>query len=382
MDATPGPGVYVHVPFCATRCDYCAFATWTDKVHLVDAYVAAVLEEIAAAAEQEDLGPAATVYVGGGTPSLLPPSALCTIIEAIERQDGAEVTVECNPESTTNELMAALADCGVGRISLGVQSTSPRVLASLGRSQHPGSLRRAVSAIADAGIGRYNVDLIYGAADEHDADFAASLRDVFALDPAPSHLSAYALTIEAGTPLARDPHRHPDDDAQARRYILADEAAEAAGLSWYEISNWAVPGHESRHNLDCWRQGDYRGFGCAAHSHRGGRRFWNTVSFERYLAAIREGKTAVAGEERLDASRYAEEALELSLRTRWGVPEGAVSPDDRRLLVEEARLLEPRDDRLVLTRKGRILANEVAVRLRVPEPEHLSAPKVPSVTNR
>lgn len=364
MDATPGPGVYVHVPFCAERCDYCAFATWTDKGPLVDAYVAALIEEITAAGEVEDLGPAATVYVGGGTPSLLSPAALCSILQAIERQSDAEITVECNPESTTKELMAALADCGVGRISLGVQSTSPSVLAALGRSQHPDSLRRAVSAIADAGIGRYNVDLIYGAAGEQDADFAASLQAVFSLEPAPTHLSAYALSVEAGTPLARDPSRHPDDDAQARRYVLADEAAEGAGLSWYEISNWAVPGHESRHNLDTWRQGDYRGFGCAAHSHRAGRRFWNTVSFERYLAGIREAKTALAGEERLDATQRAEEALELSLRTRRGVPVGAVSDDDRRLLVKEAGLLEPHGDRLVLTPKGRILANEVAVRLR------------------
>ncbi len=378
----PGPGVYVHVPFCASRCDYCAFATWTDKEHLVEEYVAALLAEIAAAGQREDLGPAVSVYVGGGTPSLLPPAALCRVLEAIDRQEGAEVTVECNPESTTPELMAALAACGVGRISLGVQSTAPQVLAALGRSQHPGSLPRAVGAIADAGIGRYNVDLIYGAAGEQDDDFATSLRDVFALDPAPTHLSAYALTVEAGTPLARDPRRYPDDDAQARRYAIADEAAEAAGLSWYEISNWAVPGHESRHNLDCWRQGDYRGFGCAAHSHRGGRRFWNTVSFERYLAAINERGAALGGEEVLDAQRRAEEALELSVRTRWGVPVGAVSGPDRRLLVEDAGLLENRGDRLVLTRKGRILANEVAVRLQVPAVEYPGAPNVPSVTNR
>lgn len=360
-------GVYVHVPFCSRRCDYCAFATWTDRHHLMERYAAACVEEIRSARDVEDLPPATSVFFGGGTPSLLPAPLLCAVLGAVERNAGAEVTVECNPETVTGPLLDAYAAAGVNRISLGVQSMVPHVLAGLGREHDPAAVERAARLVGQAGIGTYNVDLIYGGAGETDDDWRATLEAVLALDPQPAHVSAYALTVEPGTPLWRDRNRHPDDDAQARRYEIADDVLTGAGLPWYEISNWARLGHECRHNLLYWRQGDYRGIGCAAHSHRGGRRFWNVRTPERYLDAIAGAAPgaptpAIGGEERLGDAERRLEALELAIRTREGVPEASVPRD------EAVRDLVRRDgEQAVLTRRGRLLANEVAIRLTVPD---------------
>ncbi|HUZ19839.1 MAG TPA: radical SAM family heme chaperone HemW [Acidimicrobiales bacterium] len=353
-------GIYLHVPFCTRRCDYCAFATWTDKAHLAEGYVETCLAELRRAYEHEGLGPATTVYIGGGTPSLLAPDMLVRLLGAVERAPDAEVTVECNPESTGAPLLEALAGAGVTRISLGVQSMLPHVLEGLGRAHTPGAVERAVALVGATGFPTFNVDLVYGGAGETDADWAGTLERVLALEPSPPHVSAYALTVEPGTPLARDPSRHPDDDVQAERYAVADELLGAAGMGWYEISNWARPGHECRHNLDCWHQADYRGIGCSAHSHLGGRRFWNIRSVERYAAAVALGEQPIAGEERLSGPRRRLEALELALRTREGVPADALDGDDPAL----AGLAERRGAAWVLTLRGRMLANEVALRLR------------------
>ena len=353
-------GVYVHVPFCARRCDYCAFATWTGIDHIAPGYVDACLAQLRAAYAQ-GLGPAATVFFGGGTPSRLDAGELVRLLEGVARLDGAEVTVECNPEDVTVALLARYAAAGVNRISLGVQSLSAHVLASLGRSHSPSAVAKAVAAIGEVGFSSFSVDLIYGARDEDDADWAASVAGVLALDPPPPHVSAYALQAEAGTPLWRDPARHPDDDAQARRYEIADELLEEAGLSWYEISNWSRPGHECRHNQNYWRQGEYLGVGCAAHSHLAGRRFWNIRTPARYMAAVAAGSSPVAGEESLGPEARLMEALELQVRTREGVASEALGDD------EALEGLVTRDQgRAVLTRRGRLLANEVACRLRVP----------------
>jgi oxygen-independent coproporphyrinogen-3 oxidase len=207
----------------------------------------------------------------------------------------------------------------------------------------------------------FNLDLIYGGAGESLEDWLRTLEDALALDP--PHVSAYALTVEAGTPLAADPTRHPDDDDQADKYLVAVDRLEAAGLRWYEISNWARPGHECRHNLLYWTMGEYQGIGCSSHSHRDGRRFWNLRTPDRYLDAITAGATPEAGDERLDAEGRALEALQLALRTRDGVPAAALDADELVGLVDP----DPaRPDRLVLTVQGRLLANEVALRLRVP----------------
>ncbi len=358
------------MPFCTSRCDYCAFATWTDRHHLRDTYVEAVLAELATARRAGRLRPATTVFVGGGTPSLLGRDRLTRLLSTVARAPGAEVTVECNPETTTPDLLDALARAGVTRISLGAQSMAPHVLAGLGRHHHPDQVRRAAAMVGANGTFEHSVDLIYGGAGETDADWAATLEAVLGLDPAPAHVSAYALTLEPGTPLWRDPSRHPDDDVQARRYAMADEILGAAGLEWYEISNWALPGHECRHNLGYWRQDPYLGAGCAAHSHEAGRRWWNVRHLDRYLEVVAATGGAVAGEEQLAPDDQGLEALQLALRTRHGVPLAAFSPTALARL-EDAGPLGPLvrrvGDRAVLTLRGRLLCNLVTCELSPPD---------------
>lgn len=350
-------GVYVHVPFCASRCDYCAFATWIDRHHLIDDYLRAVATDIDRAV---DAGmPAATsIFVGGGTPSLVPAAGLVGVLDRIPRVDGAEVTVEANPDAVSAASIQTYADGGVTRLSFGVQSMDDDVLTSLGRTHDPDNVHRAVAWTRDAGVGTFNLDLIMGAAGETGASWARTLDAVVDLDP--PHISAYGLTVEPGTPLAADPTRHPDDDDQATKYLRTVEVLAAAGYEWYEVSNWARPGHECRHNRLYWEAGDYLGFGCAAHSHRAGRRWWNLHTPERYIDAVAEGRATEAAGETLDEETRRLEALQLTLRTRDGVPTEALDLDDPAL----AGLVTPAGDRLVLTPEGRLLANEVAIRLR------------------
>jgi len=354
-------GVYVHVPFCAARCDYCAFATYTDRDPLMADYADACVAEIVRARTEGAMPAATSVFVGGGTPSRLPGGLLAEILGEIPTAGGAEVTVECNPEGATAALFAAWRGAGANRVSFGVQSMVPHVLECLGRRHDPASVARAVALAADAGFASINVDLIFGATAESDDDWQATLHGALGLTPTPTHVSAYALTVEPGTPLAADATRHPDDDVQAGRYRRADEVLGAAGLHWYEISNWARPGHECRHNRLYWAQGDYLGIGSAAHSHRAGRRWWNVRTPERYIAAVCSGRSPMAADEVLDAEQRAFEALALALRTAEGVPAAAV-PDDPEL----DRLVEVHDGRAVLTLDGRLLANAVTSRLQVP----------------
>jgi oxygen-independent coproporphyrinogen-3 oxidase len=349
-------GVYLHVPFCARRCDYCAFATWTDRAHLVDAYLRACRTEIERAVAT-GLPRATSIFVGGGTPSLVPPAALMGVVGDVLVAPGAEVSVECNPDTVTGELVQTYLRGGVNRISLGVQSMVPHVLAGLGRTHDPAAVRRAVGLVRAHGIGDLNLDLIYGGFGETVGDWRRTLDAALALEP--DHISAYALTVEPGTPLAADPRRHPDDDDLADKYLIATEVLAAAGYEWYEISNWARPGHRCRHNLLYWEQGDYLGVGCAAHSHRAGRRWWNVRTPERYIAAIAGDVSPVAGDEELDAATRRLEGLQLSLRTDRGVPAAALPVDG---WLDEMVTL--RDDRAFVTVRGRLLANEVALRLR------------------
>jgi oxygen-independent coproporphyrinogen-3 oxidase len=353
--ATSPLGVYVHVPFCRSRCDYCAFATWTDRHHLAEEYLSAVRSDITQAFAGEPRQ-VETVFVGGGTPSLVPAGLLVAALSEIPVVGGAEVTVECNPDDVTEDLLATYAAGGVTRISLGVQSMVPRILGLLGRRHDPDNVVRAVGSIRRAGFGSFNLDLIYGTASETLDEWRQTLERALELDP--PHISAYGLTVEPGTPLAADPARYPDDDVQAAEYELADESLAAAGLTNYEVSNWARPGHECRHNLLYWNQHDYLGFGCAAHSHVAGRRWWNVRTPERYIAAVQSGQSTEAAGETLDPETRRLEALQLSLRTTAGVPNEALGGDDLPGLVERS------GDRWVLTRQGRLLANEVAVRLR------------------
>jgi putative oxygen-independent coproporphyrinogen III oxidase len=348
-------GVYVHIPFCARRCDYCSFATWDDRHHLVDRYVDCVRRELVSHRVHDPV--ATSVFFGGGTPSMLDADVLMSLLDLIECAPDVEVTVECNPDTVTVEMLQCYRRHGVNRISLGVQSMVPHVLRALGRTHDIDNVARAVDAIGRVGFASFNVDLIYGAVGESAHDWIETLTGVLALEP--PHVSAYALTVEAGTPLAADVARHPDDDSQAQCYLDADRILADAGLSNYEISNWARPGHECRHNLLYWRQGEYRAAGCAAHGHLRGRRYWNVRTPERYCDLIESHRSPEAGCEALTAEERRLEGLQLSIRTSDGVPAESldVTELDGFVDVDDA-------GRAHLTLSGRLLANEVALRLR------------------
>lgn len=351
-------GVYLHIPFCSRRCDYCAFATWSDRLHLESAYLDAMATEIGRAVEN-GLPVATSVFVGGGTPSLVDPRRLSEVIASIPVTGDAEISVECNPESFSADHAANYRAVGVTRLSFGVQSMSDRVLHSLGRDHDAENVVRAVAIAREGGIEQLNLDLIYGASGESVDDWSTTLTRVVELRP--DHVSAYALTVESGTPLAEDPSRHPDDDDQADKYLLAHQVLSDAGFENYEISNWSLPGKNCQHNLLYWRQGNYRGFGCAAHSHHDGRRWWNVRTPNRYIDLVTSDQSVEASCEVLDPIRQHIEALQLSLRTSDGVPSSALSDEDQEALKD---LIHIEDGIVRLRVEGRLLANEVAVRLR------------------
>ncbi|MGA0804409.1 MAG: radical SAM family heme chaperone HemW [Ilumatobacteraceae bacterium] len=364
-----GFGVYVHIPFCASKCDYCAFATFTDRSHLESQYLRALRTEI----ERASHPPASAVFVGGGTPSHVNPHELAHALDAIVRRSDAEFTIECNPDDVTVDLLEVYRSIGVNRVSIGMQSASPHVLAALGRTHSLDAVSRAVDAVSRVGLTTFNLDVIYGGVGESIDDWVATVQQVVALG-AP-HVSAYGLTVEAGTALADDASRHPDDDDQADKYDAVDDLLTAAGYENYEISNWAKPGHECRLNAIYWSGGNYAGFGCAAHAHRDGRRSWNVRTPDRYIELIEAGRSAESSFEELDAGTRTLERLQLQLRTRDGVPVSALDALDVEEMGElvqridasadaSATSADASDARLVLTRAGRLLANEVSLRLR------------------
>lgn len=356
-DSTDVFGVYVHVPFCAHRCDYCAFATYADRDQLMDEYVTSVIKEVKWSRE-DGLPVATSVFFGGGTPSRLPAKDLLRILDAIPRTDDAEVTVECNPEDASLERLRAYRAGGVSRMSFGVQSTQPAVLADLGRRHGTMAHEEVSRAVTAAGFATWNMDLIIGSRAESLDDVAHTLDDLLGLEHPPPHLSCYVLTPEPGTPLGEDPARHPDEDESADAYELVGERLDERGYQWEEISNWAKPGHECRHNHVYWDQDDYVGFGSAAHSHRHGRRFWNVRTPDRYIAMVRDGQRPLGGEEFLDDHTQRFERDSLALRTAKGVPLEAFESLD-----EIAHLVSVRDGRVTLAPNGRLLANQVILRL-------------------
>jgi oxygen-independent coproporphyrinogen-3 oxidase len=357
-------GLYLHVPFCVTRCGYCDFNTYTDLGGLQATYADAAIAELHQA--RTVLGDRApqvqTVFVGGGTPTLLAANELGamlrTINDAFGLAAGAEVTTEANPDSVDARYLDELRAQGFTRISFGMQSAVPHVLAVLDRTHRPGRPERAVAEALAAGFEEVSLDLIYGAPGETDADWAVSLET--ALSAGPTHVSAYALIVEAGTRLGRQVARGelpaPDDDALADRYLMADEAL--GGLGWYEVSNW---GHPCRHNLGYWRGGDWWGIGPGAHSHVGGVRWWNVKHPTAYAARVAAGASPGAGRELLTDEQRRVERILLEVRLREGLglellrPAGRVAAE--RFLAEG--LLEPAGDRVTLTLRGRLLADAV-----------------------
>jgi putative oxygen-independent coproporphyrinogen III oxidase len=369
-------GIYVHVPFCTTRCGYCDFNTYTPDESGGggrDSYPGLATAEIRLA--RRVLGaaemPVRTVFFGGGTPTLLAPPQLAAILRAIDAEfglsPGAEVTTEANPESVDEHSLAGLARAGFTRISFGMQSAAPHVLATLDRVHTPQRAADAARWAREAGFGQVSLDLIYGTPGESDADWRRSLDA--ALAAGPSHISAYALIVEDGTRLAARIRRGalaaPDDDAMADRYLAADEALGAAGLDWYELSNWAEDeAARCRHNLLYWTGGDWWGIGPGAHSHVGGTRWWNVRHPRGYAARLAAGDSPAQAREVLTGSERRIEQIMLLTRLDTGCPADVLTSRGRAAAgrAVSSGLAEPQSwaaGRVVLTRRGRLLADAV-----------------------
>ncbi len=364
-------GLYIHVPFCATRCGYCDFNTYT-PAELGGAtpagWLAALRTELVLAAAQ--LGatpPVSTVFVGGGTPSLLGAAGLADVLDAIRAHfvlaRDAEVTTEANPESTSPAFFDGLRSAGYTRVSLGMQSTAPHVLATLDRVHSPGRPLEAAQEARRAGFEHVNIDLIYGTPGESDDDLLRSADA--AIEAGVDHVSAYALIVEDGTALARKVRRHevpaPDDDVLARRYEMLDQRLGAAGLQWYEVSNWSRPGGECRHNLGYWAGGQWWGVGPGAHGYVAGTRWWNVKHPSAYAAVLADQRLPVADFETIDRGTSHVEDVMLRVRLRAGLPTALLDDDEkaRAVRIVEDGLLTADGDRLVLTDRGRLLADAV-----------------------
>jgi putative oxygen-independent coproporphyrinogen III oxidase len=364
-------GIYIHVPFCATRCGYCDFNTYTPSElggANPEGYLNSLRAELAMAAERLDSSQEVeTVFVGGGTPSLLGGAGLGGILTAIRDHFAvavdAEVTTEANPESTSPALFADLRAAGYTRVSLGMQSVAPHVLATLDRVHSPGRAPAAAREAVAAGFEHVNIDLIYGTPGESDDDLMRSIDA--ALGGGVDHISAYALTIEDGTAMGRRVRRGEmtptEDDVLAQRYEIADERLRAAGFDWYEVSNWSRPGGECRHNMGYWDGGRWWGAGPGAHGYVGSTRWWNVKHPNAYAQAIADGRLPVADHEQLDDIETHVEDVMLGLRLRQGLAVGTLTEQERQragTAVDDG-LLDVDDQRLVLTDRGRLLADAV-----------------------
>jgi putative oxygen-independent coproporphyrinogen III oxidase len=372
--STPGRpfGIYIHVPFCATRCGYCDFNTYTPAElggANPDGWLVALRAELGlAAARLAAPSPeVATVFVGGGTPSLLGGAGLTAVLDAVREHftlaPDAEVTTEANPESTSPQLFGQLRSAGFTRVSLGMQSVAPHVLAVLDRVHSPGRALDAAREARAAGFDHVNLDLIYGTPGESDDDLRRSVDA--AIDAGVDHVSGYALVVEDGTALARRVRRGeiaaPEDDVLAQRYELLDARLSAAGFDWYEVSNWRRPGGECLHNIGYWNGGEWWGAGPGAHGYLGATRWWNVKHPNAYAHSLADGLLPVADFERLDATTRHVEDVMLRLRLRDGLPVALLSERERaraQTVIDDG-LVTSNADRLVLTDRGRLLADAV-----------------------
>ncbi len=371
-----GVGLYLHVPFCATRCGYCDFNTYTagelGSSSSPESWFAAVRRELDGAARLLGSRPVTTVFVGGGTPSLLGEEGLADLLAAVrerfELAPGAEVTTESNPESTSPRFFEQIRAAGYTRVSLGMQSGAAHVLAILDRAHTPGRAVAAAREAAAAGFEHVNLDVIYGTPGETDADLEATLDAV--LGAPVDHVSAYALIVEDGTAFARKVRRGelpaPDDDVLAARYERIDARLSQAGFDWYEVSNWARgPEAACRHNEAYWRSDDWWGIGPGAHSHVGGARWWNRKHPAAYAAALTADTWPADGFEVVDGTDAHTEAVMLRLRMRAGLARALLDAGERAradgAVADE--LLAVAGDAYVLTDRGRLLADGVVRRI-------------------
>lgn len=353
--AYPGDprGLYVHIPFCAKRCDYCDFTTFAGRDNQMADYATALAAELRRIGEYWGDHELHTLFIGGGTPTLLTEGQLSQMLTAIREAftwaADAEWTTEANPETVTAEKAACLAEHGINRVSMGAQSFDPKVLDTLGRWHTPGQVETAVTHVRDAGIPQVSLDLIFGAPTETEASWANTLAQ--ALEIAPDHLSAYALTVESATPYGRsakkNPALYPDEDIQGER--LAYTAEVLADWDHYEVSNWArTSANRCQHNLGYWHGDDWLAAGVGATGALANRRWWNTRSIDRYLAAIANGQPPEGGHEYLDADALRTEALMMGLRSANGVARNRLEPLDEPTVTSliRAGLIEAHNGRI------------------------------------
>jgi len=369
---------YVHIPYCARRCGYCDFNTYTPSELSISSdlsgvsrdYIDLVIAEISSARKVSKADVVPTIFFGGGTPTLMEPKDLGRVITAIKNNfdlaPNAEITTEANPDTVTKAKLAELREVGINRISFGMQSAVPHVLAALDRTHNPANVAQSVKDARAAGFDEVSVDLIYGTPGESMSDWQESIETALSLPI--SHISAYALIVEQGTNLGAQVKRGevvmPDDDETADKYLLADEKFRAAGLDWYELSNWSKPGSESKHNLAYWNGTNWWGAGPGAHSHIDGKRWWNVKHPTAYKEKISSGQSPMDDQEELTLEQKSSERIMLEIRLARGI-------DSKTLTAEQISTLEGfknqghlldgswASGRIVLSTSGRLIADRI-----------------------
>ncbi len=369
---------YIHIPYCVKRCGYCDFNTYTPSElklanglsEVSSSYIDLLLLEIKQAKEKVGSASVPSIFFGGGTPSLMEPSDIGRVIAQIREEfvlnSDAEITMECNPDTVSKKTLAAFRETGVNRVSFGMQSAVPHVLATLDRTHNPENLLQVTTWAKEVGFSQISVDLIYGTPGETLTDWQKTIDTALSLPI--THISAYALIIEEGTKLAAQIKRGEvaavDDDLAAEKYLLADKEFTAAGFAWYELSNWAKPNSLSKHNLAYWLGENWWGAGPGAHSHLNGKRFWNVKHPNLYKEKIQSNKSPIADSEELEEIQINSEKLMLSLRLPSGVRKESLNQEQISELSEYVQsghldLSNWNQGRATLTLEGRLIADQI-----------------------
>lgn len=372
--ATKPLSFYIHVPYCVSRCGYCDFNTYTpselngDLAQVSNGYIDQLIKEVDIAGMRVS-NEISTIFIGGGTPTLLDPIDFKRLLDKLQDKfgfkEGIEITIEANPDSVDNEKLEKLILIGINRISFGMQSAVPHVLKVLDRTHDPLNVERSVTAAKSAGFKEISVDLIYGTPGESIEDWKLSIQSALQLPI--THISAYALILETGTRLANQVKRKeyviPDDGETAEKYLIADREFTKHGFSWYELSNWAKPGSECKHNLAYWRGDNWWGLGPGSHSHIDGERFWNIKHPNTYLSGLKEG-SPIAGRELLTAEDIENERVMLEIRLPSGIDKASLKSaqlDQVNQYLEGGELDKSawQNGRIALTANGRLVADRI-----------------------